>query len=73
MPSDCHSACACDCGVRVITPKETKKKFDALENEIRKLRSENCELKKELEKVGCIAEVVEELEKRKSKKPSRCR
>lgn len=66
MPSDCMcSACACDCEVRVITPKETKKKFDRLESEIERLRKENINLKKELQKVGCIAEVVKELEKRK--------
>jgi|WetSurSiteA1Bulk_404760.scaffolds.fasta_scaffold02404_5 hypothetical protein len=65
MPSDCGNACACDCGTRVITPKEIKKKFDRLESDISSLRDENLELKRQLEKYKDIAVVVDELEKKK--------
>ena len=71
MPSDCmcNNACACDCGTRVITPKEVKKKLDLLEDEIKNLQDENLELKRKLEKYKDVAVIVEEVEKRKGKKP----
>jgi len=64
----CNNACACDCGTRVITPKEVKKKFNKLESEINDLKDENLELKRQLEKYKEVAVIVEELEKRKRAK-----
>lgn len=70
MPSDCMgNACACDCNVRVITPKEIQKKFDKLEAEIRRVVAENEELRKKIKKYGYLDEIVAEVEKRKIKRP----
>lgn len=72
MPSDCHSACACDCGVRTITPKEIQKKFDKLEAEIKKLRDENQKLCKDLKKYEGVAEILDEVERRKKRPRKVC-